>query len=144
MKTYEIIDHTADLGIKVYGRDLEELFINSADAMFEVILGKQKPGALFEKKEFKKFLLHKNAQSIEDVFIAWMGELLYLFYTEGLIMKKADIQRLDSEAILADVSGPIFNPESYQIKTEIKAVTYHELEVQKTDKGYQAQIIFDI
>ncbi|MFC1592571.1 archease [Candidatus Omnitrophota bacterium] len=144
MKKYEIIDHTADVGIKVYGKGLEELFINAAQAMFEVMLGEGNKKSLFKKQELKKFFLHKNASGIEDVFIAWMGELLYLFYSEGLIMEKADIQKLDSQSILADVSGTIFNPESHRIQTEIKAVTYHELEVQKTDKGYQAQIIFDI
>jgi SHS2 domain-containing protein len=144
MKPYEIIDHTADLGIKVYGKDLNSLFLNAARAMFEIMLEPIKKRPLFQKTEHKKFLVNKKGSGLEDIFIAWMSELLYLFSAEGLIMDKADIQKLDTNCIQAEVSGSIFDPEYYRIKTEIKAVTYHELEVRQTAQGYQAQVIFDI
>jgi SHS2 domain-containing protein len=144
MKTYEIINHTADVGIKVYGKNLEQLFLNAARAMFEVMIEETKRKSIFQKEEQKKFLVNKRASGIEDVFVAWLSELLYLFSTEGLIMDKADIQALDSEHIYAEVAGRIFNPDSCRVKTEIKAVTFHELKIEQTDKGYQAQIIFDV
>jgi SHS2 domain-containing protein len=59
-------------------------------------------------------------------------------------MEKANIQKLDSSSIQAEVIGSIFSPEFYRVKTEIKAVTYHELEVKKIDHTYQAQVIFDV
>ena len=144
MKTYEIINHTADVGIKVYGKDLENLFLNAARAMFEVMIEETKRKSIFQKEEQKKFLVNKRASGIEDVFVAWLSELLYLFSAEGLIMDRADIQRLDSECIQAEVTGRIFNPDFCRVKTEIKAVTFHELEIEQTDKGYQAQVIFDV
>jgi SHS2 domain-containing protein len=144
MKTYEIIDHTADIGIRVYGKNLEQLFINAARAMFKIMLEPTKKRSIFQKEEYEKFLLNKEGKSLEDVFLVWLSELLYLFSTEGLIMDKADVQKLDANSIRAEVSGRIFNPDFYRIKTEIKAVTYHELEVKETDKGYQAQVIFDV
>ncbi|MFH1577918.1 MAG: archease [Candidatus Omnitrophota bacterium] len=144
MKTYEIIDHTADIGIRVYGKDPETLFFNAANAMFEVMLEATKKKPIPKRVKHKKFMLNKKGSSLEDVFVAWLGELLYLFATEGLIMDKADIQALDSSGIHAEITGKIFDPDFDRIKTEIKAVTYHELEVIKTDKGYQAEVIFDI
>jgi len=144
MKTYEIIEHTADIGMKVYGKKLETLFLNAARAMFEIILEDIKKRPVFQKIEYKKFLLNKQSSSLEDVFVAWLSELLYLFSTEGLIMDKADIQKLDSSNIQAEITGRIFDPDFYRIKTEIKAVTYHELEVKETDKGYEARVIFDV
>ena len=144
MKTYEIINHTADIGIKVYGRNLEALFLNAARAMFEIMLESIKKRPIFQKQKQVKFLLHKQGNNSEEVFIAWLSELLYLFATEGLIMDKADIQKLDSNSIQAEVAGRIFNPEFERIKTEVKAVTYHELEVKKTDRNYEAQVIFDV
>ncbi len=144
MKTYEIIDHTADIGIKAYGKNLEQLFFNAARAMFEIMLEPTKKKPIFQKTEHEKFLLNKQGRSLEDVFVAWMSELLYLFSSEGLIMEKADIEKLDSSCIQAEVSGMILNPDLYRIKTEIKAVTYHELEIKETDKGFEAQVIFDV
>lgn len=144
MKTYEIIDHTADIGIKAYGKNLEQLFFNAARAMFEIMLEPTKKKPIFQKTEHEKFLLNKQGGSLEDVFVAWMSELLYLFSIEGLIMEKADIDKLDSNCIQAEVSGRILSPDLYRIKTEIKAVTYHELEIKETDRGFEAQVIFDV
>jgi len=144
MKTYEIIDHTADIGIKVYGRNLEELFLNAAKAMFEIMLEAANKKPIFRKPEHKKFLLNKQGNNIEETFVFWLSELLYLFSTQGLIMEKADINRLDSSCIQAEVEGRIFNPKFCRIKTEIKAVTYHELEIKETPQGYEAQVIFDV
>ena len=144
MKNYEIINHTADLGINVYGKNLEALFFNAARAMFEIMLEVVKKKPIFGKTEHKKFLLNKRGNNLEEIFVVWLSELLYLFSTEGLILEKADIQRLDSSCIQTEVTGRIFSPEFYRIKTEIKAVTYHELEIKKTDRGYEAQVIFDV
>ena len=57
MKTYEIINHTADIGIKIYGRTKEVLFINAATAMFDVMLEKLKKRIVFDKQKQKKFLI---------------------------------------------------------------------------------------
>ena len=144
MKTYEIIDHTADIGMKVYGRNLETLFLNAAKAMFEIMLEVIKKRPVFHKAGNVKFLLNKQGNNLEEVFVAWLSELLYLFNTEGLIMERADIQKLDTSCIQSEVSGIIFDKEFHRIKTEIKAITYHELEVKETDRGYEAQVIFDV
>jgi SHS2 domain-containing protein len=144
MKTYEIINHTADIGLKVFGKNLEVLFLNAAQAMFEIILEKIEKESLFKKQELKKFLLNKQGSNLEEIFVSWLSELLYLFNSEGLIMNKADIQKLDSNCIQAEIIGRIFNTDLERIKTEIKAVTYHELEVKKTERGYEARVIFDV
>ena len=59
-------------------------------------------------------------------------------------MEKADIQKLDSTCVQAEITGTIFEPGSYRIRTEIKAVTFHELEVKRTDQGFEARVIFDV
>ena len=144
MKKYEIIDHTADIGIRAYGKDLKELFLNAAYAMFEIMLEAIKKKSIFQKREHKKFILNKEGNNLEEVLVVWLSELLYLFSTEGLVMEKADIQKLDGSFIQAEVTGRMFSPDFYRIKTEIKAVTYHELEVKKAEHGYEVQVIFDV
>ena len=144
MKSYEIINHTADIGIKVYGKDLAELFTNAAQAMFEIML--EAPGikSRFQKVKQERFMLNKKGQDITDVFVSWLSELLYLFSTQGLVLQKADIRKLDSNIIQAELIGHAFNPDTEHIKTEIKAVTYHGLEIISTERGYQAEVIFDV
>ena len=144
MRYYEIINHTADIGIKVYGKDLAELFTNAAQAMFEIML--ESPGikSRFQKVKQERFILNKKGQDITDVFVAWLSELLYLFSTQGLVLQKADIRKLDSNIIQAELIGHVFNPDTEHIKTEIKAVTYHGLEIISTERGYQAEVIFDV
>ena len=144
MRYYEIINHTADIGIKVYGKDLAELFTNAAQAMFEIML--ESPGikSRFQKVKQERFILNKKGQDITDVFVAWLSELLYLFSTQGLVLQKADIRKLDSNIIQAELIGHVFNPDTEHIKTEIKAVTYHGLEIISTERGYQAVVIFDV
>ena len=144
MKTYEIIDHTADIGIKVYGKNLEALFLHAARAMFEIMLEPIKKKSIFAKTGHEKFSLNKQGNNLEEIFVFWLSELLYLFSADGLIMQKANIQKLDANAIQAEVTGEIFSPDFYRIKTEIKAVTYHELEIRKTEHGYEVQVIFDV
>ena len=143
-KPYEVINHTADIGIRVCGNNLNSLFLNAACAMFEIILEPQKKRGRFEKIAQTKFVVNKQSSNLEELFVAWLGELLYLFSVEGLIMQKADIQKLDANSIQADVVGQIFNPEFHKIKTEIKAVTYHGLKIAKQRRGYQAEVIFDV
>ena len=144
MKTYETIDHTADLGIKVYAGDLKQLFLNSAFALFDLMVEETKKAPLIQKGAGKKFIVSKNASSLEEVLVAWLSELLYLFVTEGLIMEKAEFQKLEPRSIQAEISGIIFDPDFYRVKTEIKAVTFHELEAKETEGGYEARVIFDV
>jgi len=115
MKTYEVINHTADIGLKVFGKNLEALFLNAAQAMFEIILEKTEKESLFKKQESKKFLLNKQGGNLEEIFVSWLSELLYLFSTEGLIMEKADLENVNQTGIQAEVSGRIFNPDFCRI-----------------------------
>ena len=142
--SYEYFEHQADIGIRGKGTTLAEAFEQAALAMFEIMVEVVKKRPVFQKEEHKKFLLNKQGNNLEEIFVAWLSELLYLFSSEGLIMDKADMQRLDSNCIQAEVLGRIFSPDFYRIKTEIKAVTYHELEVKNIQRGYEAQVIFDV
>ncbi len=144
VKTYEIINHTADFGIRVYGKSLKALFLNAAEAMFTLMLEATKKRPPFKRKNIKNFIVNKQGNDLEEIFVAWLSELLYLFSAESLVMNKVEIEKLDANLIQAQVSGDIFDKEYYRINTEIKAVTYHELEVKKVDSGYEAQVIFDV
>ncbi len=140
MKKYEIIEHTADIGIKVFGKDLKELFANAAIGMFSIIATRALEHS--STRALKSFEVNKQADGLEDLLVGWLGELLFLFSTKNIVLNRLDIKELDEKHIKSIVSG--IDAGNYKLTTEIKAVTYYMLEVIKKNTGWQAQVIFDI
>jgi SHS2 domain-containing protein len=141
MKEFEIIDHTADIGIVAYGKTKREVFINAAKGMFEIIAGENR-----DLKENFYAKIKLEAKSLEDLLIAWLNELLYISEVKLVILNKFKIKELSDGQIKAEVGGTKINHLSIRIKREVKAVTYHRLEIKK-DEGsglWRAQVIFDI
>jgi SHS2 domain-containing protein len=141
MKEFEIIDHTADIGIVAYGKTKREVFINAAKGMFEIIAG--------ENRDLKENFYDKiklEAKSLEDLLIAWLNELLYISEVKLVILNKFKIKELSDGQIKAEVGGTKINHLSIRIKREVKAVTYHRLEIKKDEESglWSAQVIFDI
>lgn len=138
MKRYEIIDHTADVGIKAYGKDMSELFSNAAFGMFNIIAD------LEGLKPSTSISIRTEASDYEQLLINWLDDLLYNFYTKGIIFCDFKINTLDSNYLQAEAHGRLIGAKKSRLKTEVKAATFHELKIEEAGGGYQAQIIFDV
>ncbi len=138
MKKYEIIDHTADIGLRVYGKDLKELFKNSALGMFEIITD------LKNVKPQTSLTIELGAVNREELLINWLRELLYQYNTQEILFKEFEIEKITDNRINAKARGEILNSKRHNLKMEIKAVTYHELKIEKEEEGWSSRIIFDI
>ena len=137
-KTYRLIDHTADFGMQVFGSDSQELFTNAALALFEMITEMD-------------VLTGRNSCSITvsgvdwaDLMINWLREILYLWNGKERLVKSVKILSLSEKNISAIIYFDAYKPDRHLIKTEIKAVTYHQIQVKRSASGWKAQIIFDI
>jgi len=141
MKEFEIIEHTADIGLIAYGKNREQVFINAAKGMFEIIAGENKN---LKENFYDKIKL--EADNLEGLLFAWLNELLYIGETRLVILNKFHIKELSDYQIKAEVEGMKINPPSVKIEKEIKAATYHHLEIKKDEESglWRAQIIFDI
>jgi len=137
-KNYEIFEHTADVGVIVKGKSLEEIFENAAYAMFDLMIFADKVDPV------GKYRVSINSPTIEDLLVDWLSELLYVFSTELFVMSKFDvhIKKKDEYTLEGICWGEPYSREKHGIKTEIKAVTYHLLKLD-SEKGY-ARILFDI
>ena len=135
--TFQLIDHTADAGILVTAPTLEGVFETSAFAFTELITTVDAVNCRIGRQ----FRLEED--DIETLLVSWLQELLYVLDTEGLIFGRFQVSLRDS-LMEATAWGEPLDPDIHTVKTEIKAVTYHQLEVVKTDRGWQAQVIFDI
>ena len=142
MKEFKILEHTADIGIMAYGKTKREVFINSAKGMFEIITGKN---SRLVKDSFS-YKINVQAEDLEDLLVAWLNELLYIGETRLVILNKFYIKELSNNNIGAEVEGVKITRSGRKIEKEIKAVTYHCLEIKKDEeKGFwSAQVIFDI
>jgi len=136
-KDFEIIDHTADVGIIAYGADIKQAFANAARAMFSLIT------ELDEVEEIIYRDIELTAPDQESLIVEWLNELIYLFDTENIIFKRFDITRLNSTQLKARSYGEKVNSSKHKLKTGIKAATYHMLRINKGD-GCRIQVLFDI
>jgi len=138
MKRYEEIPHTADIAIKAYGKDLRELFENAAFAMFDIIAD------LEGLKSPLSMEINVEAPSKEELLVSWLDELLYSFYTKNIIFYSFNIAFLSDTKLSAKVSGRHVGDNRNRLKTEIKAATFHNLEIKESSEGYNVDIVFDV
>jgi SHS2 domain-containing protein len=138
VKNYELIEHTADIGIRVKAKDLKELFRNAALAMFDIIAEKVK----IQKSKVKNLEIKQKAENSDELFINWLNELLSLSATKELIFSDFKIHKIDKKNLQATAIGE--DVRSYRVNTEIKAATYHQLKLEEGVDGWQAEVIFDV
>jgi SHS2 domain-containing protein len=138
MKNYELIEHTADVGVRVTAASLKELFQNAACAMFDIMAEEVNPGV----KETKKIQIKQTAGDADELLVNWLNELLSLSATKSLIFSDFAIKKIDSNNLKAVVSGG--DIKNYKVNTEIKAATYHELKLEQSNSGWKAEVIFDV
>ena len=142
MKPFELIEHTADVGIKAHGSILTELFENAARGMFSVITrgGANPQGSQVEKN----IEINKDAGELEDMLVSWLSELLYIFNREKICFNSFKITGLNNNSLKAAATGVNIDLYQSDLYTEIKAVTYSGLKIKKASGGYEVEIIFDV
>ena len=139
IKNYELIEHTADISIRVRAQDLKGLFKNAALAMFDIIAEK-KTEVRCQKPE--KIIVKQKADNLEELFINWLNELLSLSATGELIFSDFQIHKLDENHLDATLIGSYIK--GYRVNAEIKAATYHELKIEEDKTGWMVEVIFDV
>jgi archease family protein len=138
-KKYEFFDHTADVGIKAYGRDLNEAFENAALAVFEVMTDTSK----VEPKESREIEI--DGIDLENLLYRWIESLLVYYDSELLLFGKFKVKiDLENLRLNAIAWGEKFNPDKHERRTVVKAVTYHEMSIVKTNNGYELTFVVDI
>ncbi|MFC1707026.1 archease [Planctomycetota bacterium] len=144
MKYAKVIDHTADVGLEVFGSRLPELFEAAADGLFSL------QSNVDDVEPQEKRIVTVEGSDLPDLLVTWLSELTYLHETEGLLFRSATVTRLDEEAghLEAEVAGEPYDSARHSIRAAIKAVTYHDLNIRPTSyhgtKGYAARIILDV
>ncbi len=139
MKSYKILDHTADIGIEVWGKTKEEALANTVEAMFDLIADSESINAVQERQ------IAISGTDTADMLINLLREALYLFHNQAWLCKHCEILELTDGKVVAKVAGEPYDAKKHQLKMEIKAVTYHTLKIEQVaGKGWRARVIFDV
>jgi protein archease len=140
MSKYVMFDHTADMGIEIFGRTKKELFANAARALTDLLfdLPEQKPQRGQEKK------ITVEGADAADLLINYLRELLYLFYGGAFIVRNSEIAEYSNKKLTATLLLEPYDKKKHSLKMEIKAVTYHGVAVAKKKYGWTARVIFDV
>jgi SHS2 domain-containing protein len=139
MKLYKLIDHTADLGIEVTGRTKKEIFTKAALSLMDIVVERKGTGAGVKEKA-----LTVEGSDPADLLINFLREILYLFNGERRIVISCSIVMLGKRKLVANLALESYNSKKHLFKTELKAVTYHGLSVERIKKGWKARVIFDV
>ena len=137
-KPFEVLNHTADIGLMIYGEDLKALFENAGRAFFYLITDLKKVRIKTDRK------INLRGESLERLMVDWLTELLYLHDVQSLLFKEFEIDAVGEDGLKAVARGESFQEGIHTIKTQVKAVTYHQIEVRKEDGGWRAKVILDL
>ena len=135
MKKYEILPHTADLKIRVFGRTKAELFSNGLLAMADSL----RPKIKYQKSNIKNIKI--KSLGLETLLVDFLSEVLYLTQVDKEIYTNVKFKKLSDTQLEGDISGQKVE----RFGEDIKAVTHHNLDIhQKKDGTWEAVILFDI
>jgi len=140
MKKFEFLDiTTADTAFAAYGKDLNEVFANAALAMFEIMVNTKQI-----KPKIKKTVKVKN-DDLKGLLFAWLNELLVFYGSDNLAFSKFEV-KVDEEKmeLKAVCYGEKIDVKKHEVRTEVKAATYHKMEIKKLNGEWKAKVIVDI
>jgi len=138
LRKFTLIDHTGDIGIRIFGESPQAIFVHAAEAFFQI---------LTDPRKIEKRLSHQvsvRGRGFEEMLVAWLNEFIYLFETRGLLFKEFEILSLDDQKVDALARGESYDEERHPIRTPVKGATYHQLRFHREKDIWKARIILDI
>ena len=132
---------TADIAFEAYGKDEEELLVNSALAVFDASADLNKIAGNVKKE------VELEASSLHDLLYDLLEEIIFLKDADYIVFNKIELKLTKTKEVyhvFADLWGDSIDPEKHDLRNDIKAVTMHQYKVEKTDEGWKAFVILDV
>lgn len=138
MRSFEVIDHTADVGILAHGSTLPDLFETMAEGLFSLIVD---AGSVESRTWVERRV---EADDLEGLLVAWLNNLITMLGAESFVPKIFVVDEISEYRLRATVHGEPVDPARHRFRLDVKAATYHMLEISKTDGGWSAKVIVDV
>jgi SHS2 domain-containing protein len=131
------IDHSSDIGIEAWGKDLAESLQNATLGLLS-LLSWNPVERVVERR------IRVSSVSAEDLFVDWLGEVISMVGTHGELYGEVNVERAGEWFAEGVLRGEKIDPERHALRFDVKAATYHRLAVDKRSDGYHARVIFDL
>ena len=138
MEPFRVLEHTADVGFEAFGSTREEVFANAGRALMNIIVDLESVDPAAGVR------VQAEGSDPPDLLVNWLSEILYLYDAEGWVFRGFEVRSLTDRSISAIARGEKFDPARHQVNLLVKAVTYHQLVLEKTASGWRAQVYVDI
>jgi len=135
---FEILDHTADIGLRAWGRTPEEMFAHAVRALFHLMYD---PAAVAPRLTRT---IEVRAEGYEYLLVDLLNEILYLFDAEKLAFADLAVEALSPEQVRVRLWGEPFDPARHEGRIYVKAATLHQLKVEHRDGMWIADVYLDI
>lgn len=140
---WSLVEHTADVGLRVWGSSPEQLFESAGRGLANLLTDTDRVHP-FETRE-----IILDALDLEEALIAWLQEVIYLFEVERFVPRDLEVDRIDLPRVTGRIRGEAFDPSRHETRMDIKAATYHDLRIVRTESDaaaarWETVIIFDI
>ncbi|MHB1415152.1 MAG: archease [Chloroflexota bacterium] len=138
MVPFEYFEHTADIGLLARGPTLGEAFANAGRGLVDLLVNP----ARVRPREARQIAL--ASENVEDLLVDWLNELLFLFDSEGFVPVVYEVAVSGEARLEATLGGEPFDPQRHEARGGVKAATYHQVAVEKTEEGYVLRVILDV
>ena len=137
---YEFFEHTADAGAVVRGATLPGLFENASRALFDLICDRR------AVRPLRSVRLAVRGSSLEDLLVRWLSELLYVMERDELVFTSFAVTRVDRTRLVArgGARGERIDRARHRLRREIKAVTYHQIQIVRGRSAWRVRLVFDV
>jgi SHS2 domain-containing protein len=140
MGTIEVFDHTADVGLRIHGDDLADLFRTAAEGLFDYVVANRE-----EVRVVRSEVVSLRADSTADLLLAWLNELIFRCETGHVLFTRFEIEiAADGLALEATIGGEPIDRDRHVLDHEVKAVTHHGASLEREGEGWVAEVILDI
>ncbi|NLT91523.1 MAG: archease [Actinobacteria bacterium] len=135
---FELVDHTADIGVRVWGPTAAEVFEEAGRALFSLVCDPLREGELEEVE------LELEAEAADLLLAAWLNELLYLFEARQLVLTEFEVRELGERRLRARVAGEPLDVGRHIMCGGVKAATLHELRLEQRSAGWEGFVVLDV
>jgi SHS2 domain-containing protein len=135
---FEILEHTADIGLRAWGATLQEAFENAATALSAIVV---------ELDDIQPRIAYPIAASGDDdqsLLVNWLNEALYYLDARRIVLRRFNIEHFGDGRVAGQAWGEPRDPVKHQPKVIVKGVTYHQLKIERRPDGWQVQVFLDI
>jgi len=135
---FELLEHTSDVGILARGANREEALIAASHALASILVDP----AAFRPVEERYFRAPGSDEAAQ--IVNWLNEILFFFDTEGIVFVEFAIDSWTSHEITGRAKGERFDAERHELRTGVKAATYHQFESHMIPGGWELRVFVDV